>query len=576
MVLKTFEKIGVVAAFIPFVSAIPGLIKAYVYYNKAKGKNSNKEAEEIASKADGVAAKQLRVHQEEKECYKKLWKYSIAEAIPGVNFFAAYYSKTVLDKLSELRELEGNSDQEEAHISKSYQEVPSNDSEQEVLLSESDQEEALLFAKYGIEKSSFQEQNEIIFNALALLDFQEAFGSELSKSEQNEIKKSLARYIERASGEDEVKLLKSAIKEFLEDLEKEKELPKSVRGNFLINENSTPEEDWKALLAMVKKLQASELYVNLENVKNSDRVEAFSITDDKKESEDISLRTVFNDELAIKRCTKDCNFKVSETQKEEYVELMIGTPEEDIGESWKKYVIFKDPKVAVSLKYDPDQKRYGNWMHQTIKIAADSIRKKDWDFDGLLGFLTCSRRYIANNPWYGSDRPRNWFDKTILIGPYAGIYDFYKTYSPDGVSCQKQDGMFTITGTIKGEKIPLSTIMIDDELGVRTLFHTETVHIKEIMDYVQNDLYPEALRESDRENLSKVLGKIFWWICQAKPWHYGDPSIAETLIRTIWSLKGFEQPEWAEGVIPWVEVINEPDVEKFSDNFHKLFKRFSY
>jgi hypothetical protein len=61
-------------------------------------------------------------------------------------------------------------------------------------------------------------------------------------------------------------------------------------------------------------------------------------------------------------------------------------------------------------------------------------------------------------------------------------------------------------------------------------------------------------------------------ICQAKPWRLGDPSIAEMLIRTILTLKEEESRPWKEELIPWIEVMCEPKMEKFAANFHLLFE----
>ena len=92
------------------------------------------------------------------------------------------------------------------------------------------------------------------------------------------------------------------------------------------------------------------------------------------------------------------------------------------------------------------------------------------------------------------------------------------------------------------------------------------------MDYVEHTLFPQALKEEDSEKLLEDLGRIFWWICQAKPWHRGDPSILrETLIRAILVSKGMENPPWKIDLIPWVEVTVEPEVEKFAKNFHSSF-----
>ncbi len=128
-------------------------------------------------------------------------------------------------------------------------------------------------------------------------------------------------------------------------------------------------------------------------------------------------------------------------------------------------------------------------------------------------------------------------------------------------------------GKIHGIPIELSKIIIYPYSSNRGMIeHTSPQNAQRIMQYVKEELYPEALKEEDPQKLTEKLGEIFWWICQAKPWNFGDPSIAETLIRTLWTLKGRESPPWKKNLIPWVKVMVEPDVEEFAKNFHTLFK----
>lgn len=260
----------------------------------------------------------------------------------------------------------------------------------------------------------------------------------------------------------------------------------------------------------------------------------------------------------------------------EYLELIKSTKQEEIGERWKNYSIFKNPKDAAFLHYDADQENYGKWMHQTVRLGLKGLKKKEWGFDKLLRFLRCCREYETCKHSSGEERTQS--IPTFLGGPYKIIADFFKSYTPDGdLSIEIKDGV-TFYSYLGEEKIELSSLYTYEEpliffgkevFGV--IDHTDPKTAAKIMEFVKSDLYPKALQETDKEELKKHLGKIFWWICQAKPWMQGDPSIAETLIRTIWQSKGFESPGWKEGIIPWVELVKEPDVEKFAENFHKLF-----
>lgn len=288
------------------------------------------------------------------------------------------------------------------------------------------------------------------------------------------------------------------------------------------------------------------------------------------------------DENSVKNYLK-CSF-VSEKLERDLLELIEKTPQEIIGEKWQNYVIFKDSKVAVTMKYSPDQERYGNWMHHTVRIAASGFMEKEWSFNEILEFLCFARYYIGSDNSYGASRKRSMETAFFGNSPYVAINEFYKSYLPDGATCKEKKVSATTTkfihiGYINQEKIKLSKIFIGDrpvKLMGQSLYgsmvHTNVKKIDKIMNFVETKLYPEASDEKDEQELIKKLGRIFWWICQAKPWRLGDPSIAEMLIRTIWASKGFPPPAWKEGIVPWVEVSNEPDVERFAENFHTLFK----
>ncbi len=122
-------------------------------------------------------------------------------------------------------------------------------------------------------------------------------------------------------------------------------------------------------------------------------------------------------------------------------------------------------------------------------------------------------------------------------------------------------------GEIDGKPIELSRF---DDTG-KLIWHTEFENIEPIMNHVKNNLWKEALEEKDYDKLMQKLGEIFWWVCQAKPWSLGDPSIAEMLIKSVLASKGFSSLAWKEGITPWVEVMVEPGVNEFSKNFATLF-----
>ena len=105
MALSIGEKIGAVFGFIPIASTVSGLIKAFVYFNRAKTKDRlNLENLEQTAKKTEQAGSNLHWFSQQEASYEKiLWKASLFEMIPGVNLIAAVYSAYQLSKLSEVR-----------------------------------------------------------------------------------------------------------------------------------------------------------------------------------------------------------------------------------------------------------------------------------------------------------------------------------------------------------------------------------------------------------------------------------------------------------------------------------------
>ena len=103
------------------------------------------------------------------------------------------------------------------------------------------------------------------------------------------------------------------------------------------------------------------------------------------------------------------------------------------------------------------------------------------------------------------------------------------------------------------------------------MLHSSLKSAQAILNYVEK-LYDEVSKSEDPDTIKYLSGKIFWWLCQAKPWLRGDPSISEMLIRSIWVTKGLASPSWESDLIPWVETVIDTDPENFGNNFHKLFK----
>lgn len=282
---------------------------------------------------------------------------------------------------------------------------------------------------------------------------------------------------------------------------------------------------------------------------------------------------------------------------EEIIELSLSVPQDDIGDRWQNYVILRKSDWAAKFYNNSNQEEYGKWMHHSIKIASKGIKEKNWKVKDVLTFLEYRRNKIAiildapNAGVIGYKRTK--IMDTGCVDVYKDIILAFDQLSPDGEKIVEQPlselrkslgakRELLIQAEIDHKLIPLSEIEILEKpqsikylykglpcYGTVTHPKPEVAHI--VMDYVKNVLYEKALNESDPDKLIEDLGRIFWWICQAKPWIFSDPSIAESFIRAIWAAKGFENPSWKEDIVPWVEVLKEPDVDNFAKNFHKLF-----
>lgn len=241
-------------------------------------------------------------------------------------------------------------------------------------------------------------------------------------------------------------------------------------------------------------------------------------------------------------------------------------------------------------------------MHHTIQIAVSGLKNEKWNFDALLSFLARRRQLIAyqlNHPRphvvgcfrTKPDRPYI----TICVEDYKELaFRLKKLLARQEWANLRADaavlsrrGMrgqgYCYEEKLRGERITLSyAFLYDKPLSLDSCFngqpiygeiiHTSADKINRILNFIKEDLYPKSLAAQTSDERLAYLGQIFWWICQAKPWDLGDPSIAETFIRSILALKEEESPPWKTGLVPWIEVMCEPEVEKFAANFSLLFE----
>ena len=97
--------------------------------------------------------------------------------------------------------------------------------------------------------------------------------------------------------------------------------------------------------------------------------------------------------------------------------------------------------------------------------------------------------------------------------------------------------------------------------------HTDKKLISRVMKHI------ESLVEKGLKGDLTVIPRIHWWYVHLAPTHRGSGGIAEMLTNTICRIHGIDLPAWKEGVAPSVEVLLEPDEERFCQNYHQLFSQ---
>lgn len=268
-------------------------------------------------------------------------------------------------------------------------------------------------------------------------------------------------------------------------------------------------------------------------------------------------------------------------------DLMFLMNEVNSSDVWENYIV-RLPNWNKGIYNNANQVVYGQMMHHTVKTASSALKNGKLDFDGLISYLAQRRKIIAlfqdtlMSGSVGDKRESNM--ETDCINHYAEILNrFPKEQAGNGTIVLNQKTMtieeqvyileehYTVVAKIGEGQLKLSSINFDK----KKLIHTDAKTAEVIMAYVKNVLFQRIMEETDEETIMRDLGRMFWWLCQAKPWKLGDPSIAETLFKTILELKGCEIFKWREKCIPWVEAMVFADPEQFSTHFIKMFDRKS-
>lgn len=223
------------------------------------------------------------------------------------------------------------------------------------------------------------------------------------------------------------------------------------------------------------------------------------------------------------------------------------------------------------------QQRYGNLMKSAIEFTKEVARKYHWNSYQKLAFLAVCRRLIEGvlRPEkqfaYGVIREKEykWVEAwTSLATDYRCLANFYRSHFPEKMfhQCEATDFL--------GNPVKLSLVLFGEGEQVALygrLYHSTGSSIEQALAHVHH-LYQQAIEANGEEHVINVCGQMFWWLCHAKPWCAGDPSIAEMFFRLLLSEKEIDSSPWLENVIPWVEAMKPCTPEEFGLRFSSLFK----
>lgn len=262
----------------------------------------------------------------------------------------------------------------------------------------------------------------------------------------------------------------------------------------------------------------------------------------------------------------------------------------------EKYVVRNSDLTSI---YHSNQLLYGLKM-ELATMETQACLQECWGFENILRFISVKRFHIAdpspstlrtlqltgcNSANYSHVEFRIINMETTLHNCYSDVfprvlknisnekYAQYYQCGRDPETCDHSNPIFQYA-EIEGEKVMIAKFIRKKEKGQHTpfLIHTAPIDVARIVTYVEKILCPASMK-IDKDNpreLTKALGGIFWWICVGKLWEGGDPSKAEILIKAIWREKLGKVPGWKNGIIPWMEVVCQPSVEEFMEQFEEF------
>lgn len=82
----------------------------------------------------------------------------------------------------------------------------------------------------------------------------------------------------------------------------------------------------------------------------------------------------------------------------------------------------------------------------------------------------------------------------------------------------------------------------------------------------------QALIEKAIDGDLTVIPRIHWWYVHLAPILRGSGGVAELIIHSLCMKHGLDLPRWRDGVAPSIEILLEPEEEKFCSEYYLLFE----
>lgn len=248
-----------------------------------------------------------------------------------------------------------------------------------------------------------------------------------------------------------------------------------------------------------------------------------------------------------------------------------------------KYIVRKEGGFITQVYGDEKKQRlYGTYQSYTAQLGAGllALCPDGSQFQCLMDFCSLRRHEIASingQAHHPVGMIRSYSMQTTLDGPYQPVEERFKIMINDLGSKIYTDRRFK-----KISHLRISNIFeLDGKSYTGNTFNYNKYNLPDCVSYIKHsdeklpidycqNLLNQGMKAGTLDELHAVSAEIFWIICAFKPFELGDPSIAESIIRSLYFYKGYEMPAWKRGIIPWVEATLCFDIPSFKDIFRGL------